>query len=105
MRPRHGGERHAAFHLAARDVLVQKLAQRGLDRGILVSRFHYVNGLLDTRRAVMTGMTRDGTFWVENGRPVRAIRNMRFTDSILEAFARAVSDVGLYWLLLNHPPQ
>lgn len=62
---------------------------RGLERGIHVSRFHYVNGLLDTRRAVMTGMTRDGTFWVENGKPVRAIRNMRFTDSILDAFARA----------------
>jgi len=61
----------------------------GLERGLLVSRFHYVNGMLEPRRAVMTGMTRDGTYWVENGRVVRAVKNLRFTDSMLEAFARA----------------
>ena len=77
-----------ALHLHAGTAPADELV-RGLERGIHVSRFHYVNGLLDTRRAVMTGMTRDGTFWIENGKPVRAIRNMRFTDSILEAFARA----------------
>lgn len=77
-----------ALHLHAGTARADELVG-GLERGIHVARFHYVNGLLDTRRAVMTGMTRDGTFWVEHGKPVRAIRNMRFTDSILEAFARA----------------
>jgi predicted Zn-dependent protease len=61
---------------------------RGLERGLLVSRFHYVNGMLDPRRALMTGTTRDGTYWVESGEPVHAVKNLRFTDSILEAFAR-----------------
>lgn len=57
-------------------------------RAILVSRFHYINGFLDTHRALMTGMTRDGTFLVEDGILKSALTNMRFTESILEAFGR-----------------
>jgi predicted Zn-dependent protease len=48
-----------------------------------------VNGLLEPRRAVMTGLTRDGCFLVEKGKITRAVGNMRFTDSFLEALARA----------------
>ncbi len=59
-----------------------------LDRGIQVTRFHYVNGLLDTRNAVMTGMTRDGAWLIENGEIKHAIKNLRFTDSMLEAWDR-----------------
>ncbi|MFW5920968.1 MAG: metallopeptidase TldD-related protein, partial [Polyangiales bacterium] len=61
----------------------------GVERGLLVSRFHYVNGMIDPPRAAMTGMTRDGTFLVERGEPVHAVQNLRFTDRILEALARA----------------
>jgi predicted Zn-dependent protease len=61
----------------------------GVDRGLYVCRLHYVNGLLEPRRAVMTGLTRDGCFLVENGKIVRAVGNMRFTDSFLEGLARA----------------
>lgn len=60
----------------------------GIQRGLYVRRLHYVNGMLDPRRAVMTGLTRDGTFLVENGRISRAVGNMRFTDSLLEAMER-----------------
>jgi len=59
----------------------------GIERGLFVTRFHYVNGLLDTRRAVMTGMTRDGTFLIEEGRVGRAVENLRFTESILAALS------------------
>jgi PmbA protein len=59
-----------------------------LDHGIQVTRFHYVNGLLDTQKAVMTGMTRDGAWLVENGKVKHAIKNLRFTDSMLEAWKR-----------------
>jgi predicted Zn-dependent protease len=59
----------------------------GVERGLLVTRFHYVNGLLDTRRAVMTGMTRDGTFLIEEGKLGRAAVNLRFTESILDALS------------------
>jgi PmbA protein len=64
----------------------------GLERGLLVTRFHYTNlvSLMDT---TITGMTRDGTFWVEDGRVVGAVRNLRFTQSILGALS-AVRAVG-----------
>ncbi|MBM3307361.1 MAG: TldD/PmbA family protein [Candidatus Eisenbacteria bacterium] len=58
-----------------------------LTRGLLVTRFHYVNGLLDTRKALFTGMTRDGTYLVENGRVTKAVKNLRFTESMLRAFS------------------
>src|SRR3989337_4045735 len=59
-----------------------------VERGILVTRFHYVNGLLDTKTASMTGMTRDGTFYIEGGEIKYPVDDMRFTDSMLEAFSR-----------------
>lgn len=55
---------------------------------ILVTRFHYINGFLDTHRALMTGMTRDGTFLIKDGSIKCAVKDMRFTESILEAFSR-----------------
>ena len=60
----------------------------GLKRGIWVNRFHYVNGLLDPPKATMTGLTRDGCLYVEDGEVVGGFPTMRFTESILEAFAR-----------------
>jgi predicted Zn-dependent protease len=58
-----------------------------MDRGIWVTRFHYVN-IVHPRRAVLTGMTKDGTFLIEGGRIVRPVRNLRFTEAIPEAFTR-----------------
>ncbi|UCD16940.1 MAG: TldD/PmbA family protein [Candidatus Zixiibacteriota bacterium] len=57
-------------------------------RGILVTRFHYVNGYIDTPKAILTGMTRDGTFWIEDGQIKHGIKNLRFTDSVLRAFSQ-----------------
>jgi hypothetical protein len=39
---------------------------RGLERGLLVTRFHYTNPV-HPKLAIVTGMTRDGTFYVEDG--------------------------------------
>jgi PmbA protein len=58
----------------------------GLDRGLLVTRFHYTNPVYP-KRVVITGMTRDGTFLVEGGRVVGPVRNLRFTMSYLDALA------------------
>jgi PmbA protein len=58
-----------------------------VERGLYVTRFHYVNGFLDTRRATMTGMTRDGAFLIEHGKLGRAVRNLRWTESILDALS------------------
>jgi predicted Zn-dependent protease len=69
-----------AGDVAAADMVGQ------VERGLLVTRFHYVNGFLDTRRALMTGMTRDGTFLIENGKIKGGVGNLRFTESMIEAF-------------------
>jgi predicted Zn-dependent protease len=53
-------------------------------RGLLVSRFWYIRPV-DQRQTIVTGMTRDGTFLIENGEIVGGVRNMRFNQSILEA--------------------
>jgi PmbA protein len=58
-----------------------------VERGVWVTRFHYVN-IVQPRQAVLTGMTKDGTFLIEDGRMTKPIRNLRFTQSIPEAFER-----------------
>jgi PmbA protein len=61
----------------------------GLDRGLLVTRFHYTNPV-HPKLAIITGMTRDGTFLVEGGKIVGPVRNLRFTQSYLDALACTV---------------
>jgi predicted Zn-dependent protease len=58
------------------------------ERGILVTRLWYIREV-DPYEKVMTGMTRDGTFLVENGRVAGGIRNFRFNQSVLELLANA----------------
>jgi len=58
----------------------------GLERGLLVTRFWYTN-TVHPKLAIVTGMTRDGTFLVEGGRIVGPVRNLRFTQSYLDALA------------------
>jgi predicted Zn-dependent protease len=58
----------------------------GLDRGLLVTRFHYTN-VVHPKLAIITGMTRDGTFLVEGGKIVGPVRNLRYTQSYLDALA------------------
>jgi predicted Zn-dependent protease len=61
-------------------------------RGVLVTRFHYTNPVHPIR-AVITGMTRDGTYLVEDGRISRPVVNMRFTDSLIRALS-CVTAIG-----------
>jgi predicted Zn-dependent protease len=56
---------------------------RSTERGILVTRLWYIREV-DPYEKVLTGMTRDGTFLVENGKVAGGIRNFRFNQSILE---------------------
>ncbi|MCX7844808.1 MAG: TldD/PmbA family protein [Candidatus Bipolaricaulota bacterium] len=56
----------------------------GLARGLLVTRFHYAR-TVDPMRGIMTMMTRDGTFLVEDGRIVAAVEDLRVTESGLRA--------------------
>lgn len=52
----------------------------GTKRGILVTRFWYLRPT-DPRTISYTGLTRDGTFLIENGKITRAVKNLRFNDS------------------------
>jgi PmbA protein len=70
-----------------------------MDRGLLVTRFHYVNPV-HPLKAVLTGMTRDGTFWIENGEIAGPIKNLRFTQGVLEALSQ-VSMIGSTTKLLR----
>jgi len=55
-----------------------------IKRGIWVTRFWYVR-VVEPKQSVITGMTREGTFLIENGRISRPVKDLRFTQSILEA--------------------
>ena len=56
------------------------------ERGLLVTRFHYSN-VVHPIETTITGMTRDGTWLIENGEVSRPVKNLRFTQSILEALS------------------
>jgi predicted Zn-dependent protease len=56
------------------------------DRGILLTRLWYIREV-DPYEKILTGMTRDGTFLVENGRVVCGLRNFRFNQNIIEMLA------------------
>ena len=53
---------------------------RSTERGILVTRFWYIRPL-DPRTILYTGLTRDGTFLIENGRISHPVKNFRFNES------------------------
>jgi len=55
----------------------------GTDRGLLVTRVWYIREV-DPYEKIMTGMTRDGLFLVENGKVKTAVRNFRFNQSLIE---------------------
>lgn len=55
----------------------------GTERGILVTRLWYIREV-DPYEKILTGMTRDGTFLVENGKIKSGIRNFRFNQSLIE---------------------
>ncbi len=60
-----------------------------VEKGLFVQRFWYTNPM-DPREAVITGMTRDGLFLIENGKITKPLQNMRFTESIITALNNAV---------------
>ena len=63
---------------------------RACQRGLLIPRFHYVNGLLNPREALMTGLTREGACLIEHGKVTSPVKTLRFTQSLLEAFSRVL---------------
>jgi predicted Zn-dependent protease len=72
---------------------------QGIKRGLWVTRFHYVN-IVHPTRAILTGMTRDGTFLIEDGQITRPVHNLRFTQGVLEALSQ-VEAIGREALMLQ----
>lgn len=75
-----------------------------IERGIYVTRLWYVNTVRE-KETLLTGMTRDGTFLIEDGAITRPLRDVRFTDSVLRLLTatqaltrdqRLVSEGDLY---------
>ncbi|MFB0534561.1 MAG: TldD/PmbA family protein [Anaerolineae bacterium] len=62
------------------------------ERGILVTRFWYTRPV-HPKLAIITGMTRDGTFLIEKGEVAYPVKNLRFTQSYLDALS-SVEMVG-----------
>ena len=66
----------------------------GVERGVLVTDFWYTR-ILDPRTQVVTGLTRNGVWLIEDGRVVRPVTNFRFTQSFVDALGPgAVRAVG-----------
>jgi predicted Zn-dependent protease len=71
----------------------------GTERGVLVTHCWYIRSV-DQRTLVYTGLTRDGTFLIENGKLARPVKNFRFNESPLfmlnnlDAIGRPVRTAG-----------
>ncbi len=78
--------------------------RKSMNKGISVTRFHYVNGLLEPKEALMTGLTRDGTFLIEDGKVSKSLKNLRFTESILRAFSN-IKGISKERKLISDPAQ
>ena len=71
-----------------------------VERGLYITRFYYTR-LSHNRGCVMTGMTRDGTFLIENGELTTPVKNLRFTQSYVDALAGCQALSGTAQLNLN----
>jgi predicted Zn-dependent protease len=82
--PEHGSAFHLAMH-GGDSTREEMIASTKL--GIWVTRFNYVNGLLEPKTALMTGTTRDGTFLIRDGKVAARLPNLRWTQSMVDAFS------------------
>lgn len=84
-----GGDAFGAFptnlHFRAGEDSVSNMVT-SVKRGLFVTTFNYCR-ILDPRTQVVTGLTRNGTFRIENGEIAGAVSNLRFTQSFVEALS------------------
>ncbi|HEY7195808.1 MAG TPA: metallopeptidase TldD-related protein [Gaiellaceae bacterium] len=82
----------------AGDASIDELVAK-VEDGIYVTRLHYLN-IVDPREGLITGMTRDGTFRIENGQVTKPLVNLRFTTSFPD-LAASVLGLGSEARLVN----
>jgi predicted Zn-dependent protease len=73
------------FIMSGGDASLEDLI-KSVKRGVLITRFWYIRGL-NPRIISFTGLTRDGTFLIENGKIARPVTNFRFNQSLSELLA------------------
>lgn len=78
-----------SIHMAGGDKDIDELVA-GVARGILVTRLWY-NRMLDPRRIAATGLTRDGTFFIEGGKLSHPIKNLRYNDGPVTMLSKLVA--------------
>ena len=78
-RPNNGGL--GAVKMIGGDATTEQMIA-STPRGILVTRLWYLRQV-DPRTVLYTGLTRDGTFLIENGKVTKAVKNLRFNESPL----------------------
>ncbi len=92
--PNEGGEAAAniVFKVPQGEAKTVQEMIASTERGLLVTRLWYIREV-DAYEKILTGMTRDGTFVVQNGRVGKGIRNFRFNQSVVQML-RQVLDLG-----------
>ena len=80
--PNEYGEAPMNLVFSGGDSSIEEMIQ-STERGILVTRLWYIREV-DPYEKILTGMTRDGTFLIENGKVSGGVRNFRFNESVIE---------------------
>jgi len=87
--PNETGEMPANIVIAGGGASLEQMIA-AVDHGILVTRLWYIREV-DPFEKIMTGMTRDGTFLIDGGKPVCGLRNFRFNQSVVEMLRNVVA--------------
>ncbi len=61
----------------------------GIKKGLFISSLHYMN-FINSKESSLTGLTRDGTFLIENGKISKVVNNLRFTEKISDIISNII---------------
>lgn len=78
----------SVFELAGGDAASVDALVRGVRRGLLVTRFWYTR-MLEPQTVMLTGLTRDGVFLIEDGKVTQPVRNFRYNESPVNVLKNA----------------
>ena len=90
------GSRRNGWTLDGGAATIAELIKPAVKRGVLITRFWYLRDL-DPQTILTTGLTRDGTFLIENGELAHPVNNFRFNESPVQMLARC-DGLGADWI-------
>jgi PmbA protein len=86
--PKNGNNGSCLVLEPGKETLEKLLAS--VDKGLYISSLHYMN-FINEKETSITGLTRDGTFLIEQGKITKVVNNLRFTEKIVSIFENIVS--------------